>query len=249
MEVQINYKGIDLVVKGNYTEGEYEIYYDDDLSGHPGSASDFDVQSIFVIDSDINIEDLFSWEDFNEIKDSSTLAQANVGKPFRIAGLVVDAQHRITKTNRNYGLLSIQDFTGKAELALWSDDYVKFTNYLEIGRNIMIAGFFKQSWKGNGYEFKVTQINLLETAKQTLTKSVELTLNPLYISVEMVNFIEKNMKKNPGKSSLKFIINEPEENLKVILQNNEKGFSMNDDMAEFLINNPEVEVSVGLIGN
>ena len=93
------------------------------------------------------------------------------------------------------------------------------------------------------------KINLSETAKQSLTKSVELTLNPLYISVEMVNFIEKNIKKNSGKSSLKFIINEPEENLKVTLQNNEKGFSMNDDMAEFLINNPEVEVSVGLIGN
>ena len=58
MEVTINYKGIDLIAKGNYTEGEYEIYYDDDLSGHPGSASEFEVQKIFVIDSDVNIIEL-----------------------------------------------------------------------------------------------------------------------------------------------------------------------------------------------
>lgn len=69
MEIQINYKGIDLIVKGNYTKGEEEVRYNDDMGGSPESASDFDVQSIFVIDSNINIEDLFSWEDFNEIKD------------------------------------------------------------------------------------------------------------------------------------------------------------------------------------
>ena len=68
MEVQINYKGIDLVVRGNYTEGEYEIYYDDDLSGHPGSASDFDVQSIFTLDSNVNIIELL-YDYIDDIKD------------------------------------------------------------------------------------------------------------------------------------------------------------------------------------
>ena len=69
MEVTINYKGIDLIVKGNYTKGEEEVRYNDDMGGSPESASDFDVQSIFVIDSDINIENLFSWEDIESITD------------------------------------------------------------------------------------------------------------------------------------------------------------------------------------
>ena len=69
MEVTINYKGIDLIAKGDYEQYEEPVWYDSEMSGSPGSASEFEVQKIFVIDSNINIENLFSWEDFNEIKD------------------------------------------------------------------------------------------------------------------------------------------------------------------------------------
>lgn len=64
----------------------------------------------------------------------------------------------------------------------------------------------------------------------------------------MVTFFDKNIKSNPGKSSLRFNIVEPTENLVVSLFNNDRGFSMNEDMAEYLLNNPDVEVSVGLAG-
>ena len=184
--------------------------------------------------------------DFAEIKDSQTLMQAYLGKPMKIAGLVIDAQHRTTKTNRAFGILKIEDFSGNTELTLWSDDYVKFQNYLEKGKNVMVQGFYKQNWKGDGFEFKVTNIYLLETAKTLLTKSIDINLHPAAVNESFISFIEKNMKKNPGKASIKFNIVEPVENVKISLYNNEKGFTMNDDMAEFLLNNGDVEISVGL---
>jgi DNA polymerase-3 subunit alpha len=206
------------------------------MSGHPLDNYKFELKYYGIL----NISD------FNEIKDNTAVAQNNTGKSFRIAGLVVAAQHRVTKTGRNFGILTIEDFSGKTELALWSDDYVKFVNYLELGKNLLITGFFKQSWKGDAFEFKVTGINLLESAKQSLTKGIELNIQPISVSSEMVTFIEKNIKKNPGKASLKFNIHEPSENLKITLYNNEKGFTMNEDFAEFLLNNPDIEVVVNL---
>jgi DNA polymerase-3 subunit alpha len=209
------------------------------MSGHPLDNYKFELKYYGIL----NISD------FNEIKDNAAVAQNNTGKSFRIAGLVVAAQHRVTKTGRNFGILTIEDFSGKTELALWSDDYVKFVNYLELGKNLLITGFFKQSWKGDAFEFKVTGINLLETAKQSLTKGIELNIQPISVSSEMVTFIEKNIKKNPGKASLKFNIHEPSENLKITLYNNDKGFTMNEDFADFLLSNPDIEVVVNLHGN
>ena len=52
----------------------------------------------------------------------------------------------------------------------------------------------------------------------------------------------------PGKSSLRFNIYEPGENLKVTLYTLEKGFTMNEELASYLINNPDVEINVGLAG-
>jgi DNA polymerase-3 subunit alpha len=51
----------------------------------------------------------------------------------------------------------------------------------------------------------------------------------------------------PGKSSIKINFYEPVENLKLSMYTLEKGFTMNDEMADFLLDNPDVEVSVALI--
>ena len=212
------------------------------MSGHPLDHFKFELKYYNIL----------PLVDFSEIKESSTLAQANLTKTLRIAGLVVDAQHRVTKTGRNFGILTIEDFSGKTELALWSDDYIKFTNYLDKGKNLLITGYFKTGWKKEGepdrYEFKITSINLLETVKQTLTKTVEISMHAASVSNELIHFFNKNLKSNSGKSSLRFNIIEPTENLKISLFNSEKGFGMNDDMAEYLLNNPDLEVSVGLVG-
>ncbi len=213
------------------------------MSGHPLDHFKFELRYYGIM----------QLADFNEIKESVTLSQANAGKQIRIAGLVTDAQHRVTKTGRNFGILTIEDFTGKTELALWSDDYMKFTNYLDKGKNILLTGFFKQGWKKEGepdrYEFKVNQMNLLETAKQTLTKSIDIHLQPSAVSEEMIHFVTKNIRKNPGKTTIKFNLFEPKENLKVSLLTSDRGFSMNEEMADYLMNNPDIEVSVALMGN
>jgi DNA polymerase-3 subunit alpha len=212
------------------------------MSGHPLDHFKFELKYYGIM----------QLSDFEEIKQSATLSAANLNKQLRLAGLVTDAQHRVTKTGRNFGILAIEDFSGKTELALFGDDYVKFTNYLDKGKNILVHGFFKTGWKREGeperYEFKVTAINLLETAKQTLTKSIDISINPAAISREFVNFIERNVKSNPGKCSLRFNVLEPIENLKVSLLHTAGGFSMNEEMADFLINNPDVDVQVGLYG-
>ncbi|HEY1871270.1 MAG TPA: hypothetical protein VGG71_09440, partial [Chitinophagaceae bacterium] len=107
--------------------------------------------------------------------------------------------------------------------------------------------YFKQRFNIDEYEFKITTINLLETAKMNLTRNLEICVEPASLTNEFVHFIETNIKSNPGKSTLKFKIKEPQENLEVVLNTTEKGFTMNEAMAEFLLDNPDVEVSVGLV--
>src|SRR5687768_667578 len=193
------------------------------MSGHPLDHFKFELKYYGIMQI----------ADFNEVKESTTLVNANLGKTFRLAGLVIDAQHRVTRTGRNFGSLTIEDFSGKTELMLWSDDYVRFQNYIEKGKNLLVHGNFKQRYNSEQFEFKVTGICLLETAKQMLTKNLDLKLEPASLTSEFVQFMEKNVKSNPGKSSLKFHIYEPTENLQVSLYSLEKGFTMNEQLADF----------------
>ncbi len=208
------------------------------MSGHPLDHFKFEMKYYGIM----------QLNDFNEFRESNTLAQANAGRNFKIAGLVGNCQHRTTKTGKSFGILSFEDLTGKAELALFSDDYVKYTNYLDKGKSILVQGYFKPSWKGDAFEFKVTSINLLETAKQNLTKNIDISIHPSAVSGEFVEFISKNVRSHPGKSSLRFNVVEPRENLKISMYTSEKGFLMNEEMADYLMGNLDVEISVGLVG-
>ncbi|GAC1529280.1 MAG: hypothetical protein NVS3B15_07470 [Sediminibacterium sp.] len=186
--------------------------------------------------------------DFNEIKQTLHL-QPNPGKSLRVAGLVIDVQHRVTKTGKNFGSFVIEDFSGKTDFILWSEDYIKFQHYLEKGQNVLLTGFFRARYNRPGeFDFKINVMSLLETVKQNLTRSLEISVHPASVTTDFVSFVDKNVRHFPGKSTLRFNIYEPKENLKVSLYTLEKGFQMNEEMAEFLLNNPDVDVNVGIAG-
>ena len=203
------------------------------MSGHPLDNFKFEMRHY-------NITAL---ADFNEFK-AAVNTFPNPAKQFRVAGLVIDAQHRLTKTGKNFGILTIEDYSGKSEFMLWSEDYVKYTNYLEKGMIVLVEGGFKTRYNSDQYEFRLSKIHLLETVKPLLTKQVVLDVQPQFINEDFVNFIDANVKANPGKTTLKLNINDSRNNYKVGMYTMAGGFTMNDEMAVFLNDNPVVEVSV-----
>jgi DNA polymerase-3 subunit alpha len=203
------------------------------ISGHPLDNYKFELKHY-------NITSLADYVEFKNTVNSNP----NPAKQFRVAGLVIDAAHRLTKTGKNFGILTIEDFTGKAEFMLWSEDYVKYQNYLEKGMIVLVEGGFKQRYNGNEYQFNLSRIHLLETVKTSLTKQVIIDVQPQFINPGFINFIDQNIKANPGKTMIKFNVKDVRNSRKVGMYSLEKGFTMNDEMALFLNDNIDVEVSV-----
>ncbi len=203
------------------------------MSGHPLDHFRFE----------INHYNIINLADFNEIKEAVTL-QANPSKSYRLAGLVVDAQHRVTKTGKQFGSFTLEDYSGKSEFILWSEEYARFSNYLEKGKNIFMTGYFKPRYNRVEFEFKVEKMMMLESIKPVLTKQVVLDLEARHLNEHMIRFVEKNMKQHPGKSTLKINILESRSNCRISMHTLESGFEMNDEMAAFLQSSPELEVQI-----
>ena len=183
--------------------------------------------------------------EFNEFKEAVNL-HPNPGKTFRLAGLVAEAQHRISKSGNKYGVFHIEDYTSKMELMLFSDDYVRFSNYLETGMVVFLTGTFRQRYNKSEFEFKITQVSLLETLMRSCTKKLQIEAAPKDISPEFIDFVAGNVYQFPGKSSLKFCISDSKSKMKFGMYSLENGFEMNDEMANFLQQKPEFEVQVEL---
>ncbi len=175
------------------------------MSGHPLDHFKFEIDHYGIT----------KLSEFNEIKETISL-QAN-GRAFKLAGLVVDAQHRVTKTGRQFGSFFIEDYTGKSEFMLWGDDYVRYSTFLEKGKNLYLTGGFRQRFNKSEFEFKVDRITLLENIKQHLTKQVIIELEARHINENLLTFLQENVKKHPGRQGLKFNITDSRLNAKVSL--------------------------------
>ncbi len=204
------------------------------ISGHPLDHFRFE----------INYYKITPITDFNEFKDAIKLHH-NPFQQLRLAGLVAEANHRISKTGKQFGIFTLEDYSGKMELALFGEDYVRFKEHFKPGSVLFVTGNFKNRWnKNDEFDFKVSGVLLLETVKRTLTKQLIIETDPRFLTLDVVQFFEQNIRKNPGRSVFKLQLTDPTENLRVKMQTLEKGFEMNDDMAHFLMNRPDLEVQV-----
>ncbi len=202
------------------------------LSGHPLDHYKFEMKHY-------GVTPVF---DFAEFKETFTM-QPNPNRMFRIIGLIAEAQHKVARSGNKYGNFVVEDYSGKTEIILFSEDYLKFSPLLQQGSTVLITGFFKQRYNKEEAEFKVVSVSLAETMKKNLTRQVCIEVSPQDISKEMIHFMETNLKYHMGPASLKFIVTDPKTSMKVNLVAT-KGFEMNEDMIRYLEDKPELEVQV-----
>lgn len=202
------------------------------LSGHPLDHYKFEIQHYGIT----------AIQDFNEVKESQTLASA--GKTYKLLALVSVANHRISRQGNKFGSFTLEDYSGKTEIVLFGDDYVRYNQYLQQGQAIFITGSFKQRFNKSEYEFKMATVALAENVKRQLTKQLQLEMDARTIQKDTVDFLVENVRKYPGNSSLRVIVSEPKNNLRASLVTLDSGFEMNLDLIQFLENKPEIDVQV-----
>jgi DNA polymerase-3 subunit alpha len=202
------------------------------LSGHPLDHYRFEIKHYGIT----------SIVDFNEIKDSPQLSGS--GKTIKLLCLVSVANHRISRQGNKFGSFTVEDFSGKTEIVLFGDDYVRFQHFLMLGQAVYLTGAFKQRWNKAEFEFKITGITMAENLKRTLTKQFCLDMDVRTIQPDWIEFFENNMKANPGNAAVRFTVIEPKTAMKAALLSNGHGFEVNDEMIDFLERRPEIGVQV-----
>ena len=202
------------------------------LSGHPLDHYRFEIKHYGIT----------SVVDFNEVKDSEILASA--GKTYKLLCLVSQANHRISRQGNKFGSFVLEDYTGKTEIVLFGDDYVKYNQYLQQGQAVMLVGSFRQRYNKAEYEYKISSIALAENVKRQLTRQLHLEIDVRNVQKDIIDFLEGNLAMYPGKSSLRLVLSEPKKELKVNLVTMDRGIEMNNDLIHFLEERPEIEVQV-----
>ncbi|WP_119080425.1 DNA polymerase III subunit alpha [Chitinophaga alhagiae] len=180
----------------------------------------------------------------------STPSDNNKGKErsFRMAVYVTGAVERISRNNKQFGIMTLEDYTGKFEFALWSEDYLRFTTHFKQGICLYVNGAFKpRRFNENEYEFKVQSMQLLQEVKRTHTRKLCLITQPQFITGKVIDFLADNSAKYPGKCEILMQLIDQQEELQVKLHTFNRHIEMNDELAQFFENQPDIDIYIDTI--
>ena len=198
------------------------------ISGHPLDQFTFEI-------------DTFTNNKFSELQD----LDSRIGSEMSLAGIVTEVVHRVTKTGKPFGILTIEGYEDSHTFYLFSDDYIKFKEFMVVGWFLYLKGIvITRQWGDQRPEFKISSIQLLSEIREKLSKSIQVDIKPTAVNEEIINQIEEILVNNPGKCSFKVNLVEEKENISVDLLSRKFMVNPNDTLLNSLKNLPEIEYKV-----
>ena len=140
------------------------------------------------------------------------------GKECKVGGIVASVEHRMTKTGRPFGKLILEDYHGKGEFMLWSDDYLKFKAFLMPGLFLFMEGnIIRKSWGEQNLEFKIRNIDLLNEVATKRVQGLALRFPVQSVNEDFITTLEKLCKKNSGNAALRMYLKDDHESIQTEL--------------------------------
>ena len=179
------------------------------------------------------------------LNEAWTELEANRGRTIRVAGFITDAGHLTTKTGSKFGKMTLNDYSGNFEIALWKNDYVKFGNFLVNNQKVMIQGVYDENKFRQGVmEFQVQNMMLLEEVRKLLTKRLVFSIPTAKLDAEFVRFMEKAIKNSPGNTELIIQVADDANDRSIRLKTQGQRIYLTDDLIAYFHDHDYIQYSV-----
>ncbi|MFN8340166.1 MAG: DNA polymerase III subunit alpha [Cyclobacteriaceae bacterium] len=169
--------------------------------------------------------------------------ESSEGKEYKVGGIVSSVEHRFTKTGRPFGKMIVEDYSGRSEFTLWSEDYLKFKSFLTPGLFLFIEGnVVRKSWGEMNLEFKIKGIELLNELGIKRARGLQILLTPDRITSEVLDRLEKVCKEYSGVTPLFMKLRDEQENITLELLSRSYRVKPVNDMVREIKKIADVEV-------
>ena len=156
-------------------------------------------------------------------------------------GIVTSVSQRWTKTNKPFGIVTIEDFEGQGELALFGEDWTKWQSMLQEEYHIYITAQCVQRFRNNpdAYDMVIKKIEFLSDVKEKSIEKFTVYMDTTMFNDAQLTDLETTLKNSTGNVPLYINIHDAKNNTNVQLYSrnitvdvNKKLLTSLDEMAE-----------------
>jgi DNA polymerase-3 subunit alpha len=168
-------------------------------------------------------------------------------KELVFGGIVTDVRERLNKKNEQFAFVTIEDYSGSAEIPFWPREYLEFGKYLRPSLFLMLkARYGPKTWRPDEFELKVYQISLLSEVMDTAIEKINLSLPLSLVSRTFVDDVVEVVRQHPGRASLSLTVTDYEQEPPLRLDLFSRSYQVYPDKAfiQFFEEMEDVEVKV-----
>ena len=156
-------------------------------------------------------------------------------------GIVTSVSQRWTKNNKPFGIVTIEDFEGQGELALFGEEWTKWQSMLQEEYHIYITAQCVQRFRNNpdAYDMVIKKIEFLSDVKEKSIEKFTVYMDSTMFNDAQLTDLETTLKNSTGNVPLYINIHDAKNNTNIQLYSrnitvdvNKKLLTSLDEMAE-----------------
>jgi DNA polymerase-3 subunit alpha len=152
-----------------------------------------------------------------------------------LGGIVTAVRTRFDKRGNPCGFVTIEDFDGSGELALFGEDWGRWNGMFTEGASVFIHGKMQQRFRDSQLKaLKVQAIEYLQTVKDRTINSITIKLNTDLFNEDMAVELESLLCKHPGNTKVFFDLRDTEGKSHVLLKSKSLLIDVKNDLLDYI---------------
>jgi len=168
-----------------------------------------------------------------------------VNMDLTLGGMVTAVRKGISKTGKPYGIVTMEDFTGAYELALFGQDWPTWGSYMDVGNTLYITAKCQpRQWDPSKLDFRIGRIDFLADVKDTLVERITISVALDALDEDIVLSLSDIVKECPGNTDLYFHILDPLGQMNLTMQSKLAKVSVKKDLISYIQSKPVLSYKI-----
>ena len=180
----------------------------------------------------------------DELADVGSLAGR---EDITIGGIVTAVRTGFTKTGKPFGIVTLEDFVGSGELALFGETWGDKSGFFTVGASVYVTGKVKPRFSYNPdgpKDLGITGVEFLQTIKERAIDRITISLTSDLLDDQVVTELGELIAAHPGKTKLFFQLHDLTGKNHVLLKSTTKMVDVKSELIQYIEQSPALDYKI-----
>ncbi len=158
-----------------------------------------------------------------------------------IGGIVTGIKSKFTKTGKPCGFVTLEDFEGSGELAMFGEEWGRWSGMFKEGSSVYITAKCQQKYRDSKfYDLKIQNIEYLQSIKDKAIDRITISLLTDELNDQIVTELNEIISDSPGQTKLFFQLHDASGKNHVLLRSNKRTVDVRRPLIAYIEQNKGV---------